>query len=164
MRIWLAMLFGEGSGLSALQMSCRAVLCFFVIVVMIRISGRRSFGQRMPFDACVTVLLGAVLSRAVVGASPFLATLAACLSIVVLHRLAAMLGARFGFIDRLMNGKPRTLVHRGETDAEQMRRALVSTADLVQALRLNGHTERIDDVEKATLERNGQISVLRRNP
>ncbi len=161
MQTWLLALFGDGGELSPLQMSSRAIGCFFLILVLIRISGRRSFGQHTPFDACVTVLLGAVLSRAVVGASPFLATAIASLSIVLLHRLVAVLAVRYPAIDRLIKGEPRTLAYKGLKDPVQMRWALVSDADLVEALRENANTESLDHVERATLERNGNISILR---
>jgi uncharacterized membrane protein YcaP (DUF421 family) len=67
-------LFGEGTDLGPLQMALRALAVFVLALAMIRTAGRRSIGQHRPFDACTTVLLGAVLSRAVVGASPFRAT------------------------------------------------------------------------------------------
>lgn len=50
------MLFGEGDQLDVLQMSMRSGVVFALALAMIRISGRRSFGQRRPFDACATVL------------------------------------------------------------------------------------------------------------
>jgi uncharacterized membrane protein YcaP (DUF421 family) len=65
----LATIFGVGSELEPGQMAARAVVMFFVTLVLIRLSGRRSFGQRTAFDACTTVLLGAVLSRGLVGVS-----------------------------------------------------------------------------------------------
>lgn len=161
MQTWLLQWFGENSNLSALQMSLRAAACFFLLLTMIRLSGRRSFGQHTPFDACVSVLLGAILSRAVVGTSPFFETVAACFSIALLHRLTAMLSVRFAVVDRLMNGKPRMLVCKGDKDPKQMRRALISDADLIQALRERANTEQLDSIQKVTLERNGNISVLR---
>jgi len=76
----LVTMFGEtGADPTPGQMAARAVVVFFVALVLIRISGRRSFGQHSLFDACATVLIGATLARAVVGASPFLATVCAAL-------------------------------------------------------------------------------------
>jgi len=88
------LLFGQGRDLDPLQMSLRAVLVFLIALVLIRVSGRRSFGQRSPFDSVVVILLGATLSRAIVGASPFVATVLASLVIVVCHRLLAWICMR----------------------------------------------------------------------
>jgi hypothetical protein len=63
----LIALFGEGKDLDSLQMAARPTAVFFGALVLIRISGRRSFGQRSPFDYVVAILLGATLSRVIVG-------------------------------------------------------------------------------------------------
>lgn len=48
-------LFGEGKSLDVLQMGMRALVVFFIAHVLIRLSGRRSFGQRAPFDYVVVI-------------------------------------------------------------------------------------------------------------
>ncbi|SAK73860.1 hypothetical protein AWB80_04181 [Caballeronia pedi] len=85
----LLTIFGEGRDLDPLQMSARAVAVFFSGLVFIRIAGRRSFGQRSPFDYVVAILLGATLSRVIVGASPAIPTVAASFVIVLVHRIVA---------------------------------------------------------------------------
>src|ERR1700709_2221876 len=100
---WIDTLFGNGGHLNALQMTLRAVAVFALALAMIRVSGRRSFGQHRPFDSCTTVLLGAVLSRAVVGASPFWATMCAGAAIVALHRLIAMACLRWTWFETLVS-------------------------------------------------------------
>jgi len=162
MNALLAELFGTGSDLTSLQMVLRGVVVFGLTLVMFRISGRRSLGQHSPFDACITVLLGAILSRAVVGASPFLATMATGFALVLIHRLVAMLSARSERLSILVNGRSRTLVREGRADEESMRKALVSKADLAQALRERGLPAALDNARQIVLERNGVISVVSR--
>ncbi len=157
----LQFLFGEGPKLEAHHMVFRAVAVFAFTLVSIRLSGRRSFGQYTPFDACITVLLGAVLSRAITGASPFLPTMAAGATLVFVHRLLAMAAVRFPFFDRWMNGKCRTLLADGRIDAEAMRKGLVCEHDLRQAVRRHMHADNLGAVRKAVLERDGAITVLR---
>lgn len=100
----IAILFGEGKNLNALQMGMRALVVFVIALTLIRIAGRRSFGQRAAFDYVVAILLGATLSRTIVGASPFLATVMASIVIVVLHRLVAWLCMHSRALERLVVG------------------------------------------------------------
>ena len=151
-------LFGDGTDLDPLQMALRALAVFVLTLTMIRMSGRRSIGQHRVFDACTTVLLGAVLSRAVVGASPFWATMAAGLTIVVLHRLVAMASVRWPWFESLISGDKRVLVHGGRRDEAEMRKALITPRDLDEAMRKRTGDEAVP-LERAVLERDGEITV-----
>lgn len=151
-------LFGSGSDLTALQMSLRAVSVFILTLGFIRASGRRSFGQRRPFDACTTVLLGAVLSRAVVGASPFWATMAAGATIVLLHRAVAMASLQWEWFETLISGNKIELADRSGRIQKQMRKGLITKRDLDEAVRKKTGDEGAR-IERAVLERDGQITV-----
>ena len=140
-------------------MSLRAVLFFMLTLAFIRIAGRRSFGQRYPFDACTTVLLGAVLSRAVVGASPFWPTLCSGAAIVLLHRLIALASLRWPSVESWISGEACELVRDGRVDEAQLRHALMTHKDLQEAIRKHLGDEGAP-VRRATLERDGAVSVL----
>ena len=155
---WRLTLFGQGEQLDALQMTLRAVAVFVLTLLMIRVAGRRSLGQHRAFDACTTVLLGSVLSRAVVGASPFWATMAAGAAIVVLHRLIAMASVRWAWFEALVSGDKRELVRDGRCDATEMREALVTRRDLDEAVRKKTGDESMP-IARAVLERDGRITV-----
>jgi len=150
--------FGEGEDLNALQMAMRALAVFVLTLAMIRIAGRRALGQHRAFDTCTTVLLGSVLSRAVVGASPFWATMAAGAMIVVLHRLVAMASVRWPWFETMISGDKRELVQGGRRDEKAMRKALITARDLDEAVRRKTGDE-ASPVERAILERDGGITV-----
>src|SRR5665213_1004849 len=152
--------FGEGSNLSVAQMSMRTAVVFIFALVMIRVAGRRSFGQRNAFDSCVVVLLGAVLSRAIVGASPFIPTLCASFVMVLLHRLLALMSIKWADFERLVDGDERILVDHSVKNERQMRLGLISPKDLAEAVRKRLNTEDMGRLKKAVLERNGEISVI----
>jgi len=158
----LRTVFGEGTELTLLQMCLRAVVVFIAALPLIRIAGRRSFGQHSAFDACIAVLLGALLSRAVVGASPFVATLGAALVLVVLHRLVARWGVQSARFERLVTGSERVLVDAGAKDEAAMRAALISERDLRAAMRKRFGDEDLAQLERATLERDGEVSLRRK--
>jgi uncharacterized membrane protein YcaP (DUF421 family) len=156
------LVFGEGSDLEIWQMSMRGAVVFVVALVLIRASGRRSFGQHSPFDACITVLLGAVLSRAVVGASPFWATVAAAAVLVLIHRAMALASTRWRGFEDLVNGHEIELVRAGRIDATAMRKALVTERNLHEAIRQSLGDKQVSDVALAVLETDGRVTVVGR--
>lgn len=152
------LLFGSGTELDSLQMADRAIAVFLLTFAMLRLSGRRSFGQHRAFDACTTVLLGSVLSRAVVGASPFWPTMAAGVAIVVLHRLIASASARWPRFEQFIAGDKRELIRDGARDQRSMLDGLLSDRDLDEAVR--GKTgDEATPLDRAVLERDGSITV-----
>ncbi|RFU44497.1 DUF421 domain-containing protein [Paraburkholderia sp. DHOC27] len=159
----IAMLFGEGRDLSILQMGMRALVVFMIALALIRIAGRRSLGQRSAFDYVVAILLGATLSRAIVGASPFLATVVASTVIVMLHRLLAWLCMYSRALEELLVGVEREVFSNGQFNKAEMTRALVTATDIQESVRQTLGAREMVNVEAAVLERNGAISVIRKS-
>lgn len=160
MELWNE-IFGSGDfELRWWQMSARAALVFILCLLLLRISGRRSFGLRSAFDNCTAILLGAILGRAVTGASPFFPTLGASLVLVLLHRGLAWLCIRNKFISDLANGKPIVLFREGKIVDDNLDRSLVSREDILEGLRLQKKTNSFENVESMYLETSGEISVV----
>jgi uncharacterized membrane protein YcaP (DUF421 family) len=155
-------IFGTGTDLSPGQMTARAFVMFFITLVLIRISGMRSFGSKSPFDTIIVIMLGAVLSRAVVGASPFISTVFAGVTICVVHRLVAMLCTRNHLISNFMKGKPLTLYKDGEINRKNMLRCDLSNGDLEEGIRIAANTSSLDELKEVKMERSGKISAVKK--
>ena len=151
-------LFGSGTDLTIAQMAFRGAAVFVLTLLLLRVSGRRSFGQHRAFDTCTLVLLGSILSRAVVGASPFWPTMAAGMVIVLLHRLIAIASFHWPWFESLVSGDKRELLKEGVRDAEQMRRGLITHRDLDEAVRHKTGDEQ-SPLSRAVLERDGTVSL-----
>jgi uncharacterized membrane protein YcaP (DUF421 family) len=156
-------IFGEGRDLDFLQMAARAVAVFFGALAFIRIAGRRSFGQRSPFDYVVAILLGATLSRVIVGASPAVPTVTASLVIVLIHRVLAWACVHSPKLERIIVGAEREVFKDGEFDDKQMSAALITKTDVFETARQELHATSLEDVKAAILERNGQVSLIRKS-
>lgn len=154
-------LIGQGDQLAWWQAAIRAAIAFAATWAMLRLAGRRAFAQRNSFDLCVMLLLGAVLSRAVVGATPIPVALAASLALVLLHRLVGWLSARSPGFDRAMGGRPLELMDHGELDQERVGRALITQEDLRSNLRATLQTETLAGVSRVVLERDGKLTFVR---
>lgn len=155
-------LIGSGTDLTVLQMTVRSILVFILALGMLRVAGRRSFGVGTPFDHVVTILLGAILSKAVTGSSPFVPTLVASGCLVVLHRGLAWLLFRFPRLSRLIEGEKILLFHQGKFLTENHRKALVRKEDIHQGVRKAMQTENMDIIDKVYMERNGEVCAVKK--
>jgi uncharacterized membrane protein YcaP (DUF421 family) len=155
--------FGVENKLDLIQMVCRGIVLFFIALILIRVSGRRSFGIRTPLDNVISILLGAVLSRAVVGASPFVPVVVTCFAIVILHRLFGWLVTKYHkTFGRWLAGQIIVLFEHDEFKKDNMRRAMVSEEDIMQGIRKTAMTEDMTEIEKVYMERNGEISAIKK--
>jgi uncharacterized membrane protein YcaP (DUF421 family) len=155
-------IFGEGKDLNTLQMSSRGIIVFFIALVLIRISGRRSFGVRTPLDNIVAISLGAVLSRAIVGASAFVPVVITCFVIVLLHRIFGWLIVHHRKFGRFMEGDKIPLYQDGAFIKNNLDKALVCEEDIMQGVRKSALTEDLNEIKKVYMERNGDISSIKK--
>ena len=154
--------FGHGKDLNCLQMSCRAILVFFISLVLIRIAGARTFGKRSAFDNVIIILLGSVLSRGVAGASPFIPTMVACLVLVLVHWLLARLSFRSDRVGRWIKGEEASLYAGGKENSSNMKVANMSQKDLLEGIRQKINENGFEGVAEIFIERNGEISIIKR--
>ncbi len=155
-------IFGQGKDLNVLQMTCRGIVIFLVAWILIRISGRRSFGLHMPLDNIITIMLGAVLSRALVGASDFLSVIVSCTVIVLLHRGVAWLFVHNPKFSKFVEGEKMILFNSGEFIRNNMDKAQVCQEDIMQGVRKSALTNDLDNIEQIFIERNGEISSIKK--
>src|SRR5665647_1004951 len=159
---WFYQLIGEGSDQNPYQTVIRAFIIFIIALVFIRLSGRRTFGMFSPFDNVICVLLGAILSRAVVGASPFFSTIVATLVVVLLHRLFAWIALYNDVFGSLIKGNAKVIYKDGKIIRNNMQRFDITDKDLLEGIRLQGNVESLDEINSAYIERDGRISVIKK--
>ena len=156
---------GRSAGeLAAGQMCVRAAVVYVAAVVMIRVARRRFMGRNSAIDVVVAITFGSTLSRGLTGNVPLGPVLAASAVLVGLDWLLAAVAARSDGFDRWVKGAAVELVRDGRPQADRMRAAAVSERDLAESLRLQGKTDDLSDVARASLERNGTVSVIKADP
>lgn len=155
-------IFGEGKDLNVIQMSSRGVIVFVIALVLIRLSGRRSFGIRTPLDNIITISLGAILSRAIVGASDFLPVITCCFVIVIMHRIFGWLVVHYKAFGKFIEGDKIEIFKDGRFIKKNLERGLVCEEDIMQGVRKSASTEDLEKIDKIYMERNGEISALKK--
>ena len=153
---------GEGEKtLTSLQMGIRAFLIFIIALLLIRFTGRRSFGMRSSFDNVIAILLGAVLSRAVLNEN-FFPPIMASLVIAAFHRLFAWISTRSDKFGILIKGNPKLLYEDGKFFHANMQSSFISKKDFEEGMRKE-NVDSIEKVQSAYLERDGTISIVKKS-
>ncbi len=142
------------------QFVLRAVVVYLLVIVLMRLSGKRAVGQFTPFDLVLVILIGNAVQNGINGGDNSLTGAAIMASTLIgLNYGVALLTARYRNIEKFVEGEPVVLARNGHVFAQVLRRELVSQDDFDEALRLN-NVDDIADVELALLETNGRISVV----
>ena len=153
------LLIGPDEGADTAQLCFRAIVLFVFGVVCIRIAGRRTFSHYSALDIVVALIVGSNISRVMTGKAAFFPALAATLVLVILHRLLALATLHWGWLSPLLKARPIRVVEQGQVDDRALRRANLSREDLTEALRMEQVAD-CDDVDLATLEGSGKLSVV----
>jgi uncharacterized membrane protein YcaP (DUF421 family) len=150
----------EPKDLTFIQISLRAIIVFLVSLVVIRVANRRFLAKMSAFDTLLGFILASMLARAVNGSAAFFPTLGAGFVLVALHAVIASLSFRWAWIGLLVKGRSGILVKNGTVDPVLMRRHKIPEHDLMEEARLHGAVLELGDIRQATIERNGQVSVV----
>ncbi len=144
----------------AWDIALRTAVVYLVVLVGMRLAGKREMGQMTIFDLVLLLLIANAVQNAMVGPDTSLVGgLLAALVLLMLNALVARLRLRWPRLRRAIEGSPTLLVLHGAVIEEHLRREGLDLDTLQAAFREHGIAE-ISKVEMAVLEIDGSISVV----
>lgn len=144
-----------------LNIFIRTAAIYLLVLVGVRLSGKREVGQMTPFDLTLLLLLSNAVQNGMTGPDTSLVGAAvAAVTLLVINYLFADVSGMNRKFRRFIQGQPSLLVHNGEVIAAHMAREHVSSDELQRALREHGIAA-LSEVALAVLEVDGSISILK---
>jgi uncharacterized membrane protein YcaP (DUF421 family) len=138
----------------------RTAVVYLVVLIGLRMAGKREIGQITVFDLVVLLLIANAVQNAMVGPDTSLAGgMLAAVVLLVMNAVVARLRLRWPRLRRMLEGSPTLLVLRGEMIPEHLRREGLDQETLKAAMREHG-IAKLSEVEMAVLETDGSISVV----
>jgi uncharacterized membrane protein YcaP (DUF421 family) len=139
------------------------VLSYASLVVLLRVSGKRTLSKMNAFDFVVTVALGSTLASVLTSSDMALARGLVAFALLIGLQLAITWGSvRSRWIDGLVKSEPSLLLSRGELLRAAMRRERVTEDEVRAAARASG-IDALEQVDAVILETDGSFSVVRRS-
>lgn len=142
------------------DIALRCVVVYVFIIVSIRLFGKKDIGQLSILDFVLILLISNAVQNAMVGSNNSLeAGLVAAMTLFLTNLVLRYVTQRSVKIERFLIGDPLLLVYKGDVNKTNLRRSRISIEELMGAVREHGLSD-IRDVDLATLEVNGNISIL----
>jgi len=140
----------------------RGIVVYLFLLVFMRLTGKRQTGQYEPFDLVLLLILSnAVQNSMNAGDNSLVGGLISASTLMLCHAALARLAFHFPRVGYWVDGKAQVLIDQGKIDQNLMRQELLTREDVEAALRA-GRCLHAHEVERATIETNGQITVVLR--
>jgi uncharacterized membrane protein YcaP (DUF421 family) len=139
----------------------RTSVIYLVVLLGVRLSGKREVGQMTPFDLTLLLLISNSVQNAMTGPDTSLTGgVAAALTLLLMNYLIAELSGTNRRFRKVIEGQPTLLVHDGQVLTAHLAKEHVSMDELERALREHG-VDNYHHVALAVLEVDGSISCLK---
>ena len=140
----------------------RGIVVYLFLLVFMRLTGKRQIGEYDPFDLILLLILSnAVQNSMNAGDNSLVGGLISAGTLMLCHVALARLAFHFPRVGYWVDGKAQVLIDQGKSDQNLMRQELLTREDVEAALRAGGCLH-AHEVERATIETNGQITVVLR--
>lgn len=139
------------------------VPAYICLIVLLRISGRRTLSKMNAFDLVVTVALGSTFATILLNREVSLAEGVLALALLIgLQYVVTWSSVRTRWVRKVVTGEPAILFYKGEYLRQAMRRARVTEDEIRSAARSSG-VRSMERVEAVVLETDGKFSVVQAN-
>ncbi len=136
------------------------IFSYVFIVLLLRISGKRTLSKWNAFDFIITVAFGSILASTIVSNSIALSDGAAALALLVLLQFVVTWSTvRSKFLKDVVKAEPTLLFYKGNFLKEDMKKERVTESEILAAIRGNGISS-LDKTGAVILETDGSFSVI----
>lgn len=147
-----------------LEKLLRPVIVYLVLVLLLRLFGKRELAQLNPFDLVVLLSLSNTVQNAIIGDdNSVTGGVIGAFSLLAINWIVVRILFRIPRLNRALEGRCTVLVRDGHIDAKAMAREALTREALIEVLHRQGF-EHLHDVHRCELEPNGTFYVEARDP
>ena len=137
----------------------RTAILYFVVVLSMRIMGKRQVGELQPSEFVVTILISELASIPIQDLNrPITNGILAIFVLVLLELLLSFLTLKSDIFRKVFEGKSATIIKNGVIDQKMMKKLRITIDDLLEGIRQTGNFS-VETIDLAIMETNGKLSV-----
>jgi len=143
-----------------LVLLCRVLIIYFVVLIYLRIMGKRQLGEMQPFELVITLLIADIAALPMTETSmPIMFSFIPLTTLVIIHFFVSVIARKSIFARKLINGKPVIVISPNGIQFEALKQLNMSLDDLMEGIRGCNYFS-VEDVLYAIIETNGKMSVI----
>lgn len=140
----------------------RTIILYIIVLVVMRLMGKREIGQLQPFELAISIMIADLASIPMADTGiPITNGIIPILGLLVMHLLISLINMKSVKARELMCGRPTILIYRGKIDEKALIKERFTINELEERLR-GSNVFNLGDVEYAILETSGQITVIQK--
>ena len=140
----------------------RTILLYILVLVVMRLMGKREIGQLQPFELAISIMIADLASIPMTDVGiPITNGIIPILGLLLMHLLISVLNLKSVKGREILFGRPTILIYRGRIDEKALKKERFTINELEERLRGN-NVVNLGDVEYAILETSGQITVIQK--
>ena len=134
----------------------RAIVLYIIVLVVMRLMGKREIGQLQPFELAISIMIADLASIPMTEIGiPITNGIIPILGLLIMHLIISIINMKSIKAREIICGKPRILIYRGKIDEKER----FTINELEERLRGN-NIMNLGDIEYAILETSGQVTVI----
>lgn len=138
------------------------ILCYVALVMVLKVSGKRTLASLTAFDFVITVAIGAVYGRLLTAKDVSISeAVTAFILLAFLQFLFSWLQMKYKIFRRIFTARPKLLYYRGEFLEKAMKKEGVAKSELIGEVRKKGFGD-MEEIELVILESDASFSIIRR--
>ncbi|MEO6589776.1 MAG: YetF domain-containing protein [Pyrinomonadaceae bacterium] len=137
----------------------RPVIVYFVLILLLRVFGKRELGQLNPFDLVVILSLSNTVQNAIIGEdNSLVGGVVGAAALLGINYVIAVLKYNSQKFETIIEGKPLTIIENNKVNKKAVRSELLTKDDLNTIAHREGLND-ADEMEKCILDSNGDFLV-----
>lgn len=142
----------------------RAFFLYLLVILVMRIMGKREIGQLQPYELAITLIISELVTLPMEdNAVPLLNGIIPVFTITLAQLLLSYLTTKSQWLQDFISGKYTIIVENGKMIQKNMKKQKYNITELLEQLRMSG-VSKVEDVQYAILETSGQLSVILKAP
>lgn len=148
------------SGDVVLVVFTRTLVLYTIVVIAMRVMGKRQIGQLQPFELAIAIMISELASVPMQNTGiPLVNGVVPILTLLIAQLIISFVSLKSVKARGIICGRPSILIENGIILEDNLKNEMYTINDLLEQLRIKD-TPNISDIEFAILETNGQISVI----